>query len=165
MDLPAGQKLEEGLKTSELKAESKLLSLMEARFTGYAIVTIEGYKGIEEGVLLFKQGAIIGSFYDYVNRDMEMLGDDALSRALNCLLARKGIMDVVALTEQQLDLITAFQEKILVKEPLDSKKVPRLIPAKYSENYAKQAMEGKKGEEKTRFDIFKRAGIFGVEEK
>ncbi len=165
MDLPAGQKLEEGLKTEDIKAESKIIALIKSNFTGYLICTIKGYAGIEEGVILFKQGTIIGAFYDYINKDKELLGANAIERAFNCLLAKKGIIDIVALTSQQIDLITAFQEKILLKEPMDIKKVSRAIPSKYSEHYAKQALEGSKAEEKTRFDIFKRAGIFGVEER
>jgi len=165
MDLPAGQKLEEGLKTGETNAGNKIISLVKSSFTGYLICTIKGYMGIEEGVLLFRQGAIIGSFYDYINKDKELLGEDALKRAFNCLLAPKGIIDVVALTGQQLDLITAFQEKILIKNPIDLKRASKTVPQKYSEDYAKQALEGAEVREKTRFDIFKRAGIFGVEEK
>ncbi|MCX6801484.1 MAG: DUF2226 domain-containing protein [Candidatus Diapherotrites archaeon] len=164
MDLPLGTSLRAGLKTAESNMFQILVQMLSKGFTGYVVCTAEGPKGIEQGVLLFKKGAVLGSYFEFVSHAIEVNGDPSLRLVLNSFLAKNGIIDINALTIQQIDLITAFQEKILITEEVDTKKLNRLYPKKYSEEFTLEYIKGE-SEEASRFDIFKQTGLLGVEEK
>jgi len=164
MDLPLGTSLRSGLKTGETNLLQILSNMISKGFSGYIISTVEGYLGIEQGMLLFKKGRAAGAYYEFVSHSVEVSSDPAVRLILNSFLARHGIIDINALTIQQIDLITAFQEKILTSEPIDEKKLNRIFPKTFNKELAKQYVK-QKVEETTRFDVFKQTGLLGVEEK
>ena len=51
MDLPLGAPFYEHLRTKDTDMLKMIQELMQKEFTGYIIVTIDGYDGIEEGAL------------------------------------------------------------------------------------------------------------------
>ena len=164
MDLPLGTNLRSGLKAGETNMFQIIVNMITKNFTGYVVSTVDGFNGIEQGVLLFKKGKVGGAYYEFVSHGIEVNGDSAVRLVMNSLLAVHGVIDINALTAQQIDLITAFQEKILVSGEIDTKKLSKLYPKKYSLELAKQYVQ-QKPEEETRFDIFKQRGLLGVEEK
>ena len=164
MDLPLGTSLRSGLKARETDILQILSNMVSKGFSGYIISTIEGYNGIEQGMLLFKKGRVTGAYYEFVSHSVEVSSDPAVRLILNSFLAKHGVIDINALTIQQIDLITAFQEKILASENIDEKKLAKIFPKSFNSELAKQYVK-QKAEETTRFDVFKQTGLLGVEEK
>lgn len=164
MDLPLGTSLRSGIKTRETNMQQIIVNMLTKGFSGYIVSTIEGLHGIEQGIFLFKKGSILGAYFEFVSRSVEVSGDSAVKLVLNSFLAPKGIIDINALTVQQIDLITAFQEKILISEEIDTKKLSKIYPKKFDSELAKKYIK-EEGAEKTRFELFKQTGLLGVEGK
>jgi len=164
MDLPLGTPLREGLKTGESDLLQIINNMNEKAFSGYIICTLENQKGMEQGILLFKKGAIAGSYYEFTTHGVQVSGDSAVRLVFNSFLASKGIIDINSLTTQQIDLITAFQEKILISEKIDARKLEKIFPKAFNPQMIFQYVKPEQ-DETTRFEIFKRTGLVGVEEK
>ena len=162
MDLPLGTSLRAGLKTSESNMFQIMIQMISKGFTGYLICTIEGFNGLEQGVLMFKKGRILGAYYEFISHSVEVSGNPAVRLVLNSFLAKKGIIDINALTTQQIDLITAFQEKIMVNEEIDTKKLNKLYPKEYNYELAREYVKTQ-ADESTRLDLFRQRGLLGVE--
>ncbi len=162
MDLPLGTSLRSGLKTGETDLLQILKNMVSKGFTGYIVCTVEGAKGIEQGVLLFKKGALNGAYYEFISHSVEVTGDPALRLVLNSFVAQRGIIDINSLTIQQIDLITAFQENILVSGSMDEKRLERIYPKKFDPETAKQYVK-EEAEETTRYELFRKKGLVGVE--
>ncbi len=164
MDLPLGTSLRAGLKASETDMLQIVSNMISKGFTGYVICTIENLNGVEQGFIIFKKGQISGAYYEFVTHAVEVSGDPAVRLVLNSFLARSGIIDINALTTQQIDLITAFQEKILTSEAIDARKLQKIYPRAFNSELAKQYVKSQQ-EETSRFEIFRQTGLLGVEEK
>ena len=164
MDLPLGTSLRSGLKTSESNMLEIVSNMISKGFTGYIICTIENLNGIEQGFLIFKKGAVSGAYYEFITHAVEVNGDPAIRLVLNSFLAKNGIIDINSLTAQQIDLITAFQEKILTSEAIDTKKLQKIYPRAFNKELVREYIKTQEGET-SRFEIFKRTGLLGVEEK
>ncbi len=159
MNLPVGEVKEEGLHLSEFNARAKVEALAESSFSGYVAATIEGYAGLEEGVLLFKKGQMVASAYEYLKYGITVFGDAALPQFFNALAAKFGAVDVVALTAQQADLITAFNDKMRLTGSFGSKDVPRLVAKAYTPEYARQVLSEVLRAGETKQEILKRLGL------
>ena len=162
MDLPLGTPLREGLKTGESDLLQIINNMNEKAFSGYIICTLENQKGMEQGVLLFKKGSIAGAYYEFTTHGVQVSGDSAVRLVFNSFLASKGIIDINSLTTQQIDLITAFQEKILVTDAIDTKKLNKLYPKEYNYELAREYVKTQ-ADESTRLDLFRQRGLLGVE--
>lgn len=155
MDLPAGTKLEEGLETSAINFQEKLVDLMSRDFNGYIIITIEVSDNINEAILLMKKGILIGAYYEY-NKEKNEFGEKALPLALNAGLAPYGIIDINSLSGQQLDLIIAFQEKIVLETEVRQKDLTKLMPKQYT-----PVLTSVQKTEKSKDELFKKLGLSG----
>ena len=164
MDLPLGASLREGLKTGESDLHQIMTNMVRNEFSGYLICTIEGPTGIEQGALLFKKGNTVGAYYEFISQAVEVSGDSAVRLVLNSFAAKNGVIDINTLSIQQIDLITAFQEKILTSEGIDEKRLARLYPKQFDSGLASQYVK-KESAEASRFELFKRSGLLGVEGK
>ena len=161
MDLPAGTKIEEGILTSQISFQQKLLELMGRGFTGYIIESVEHSIGIEEALLVMKKGIIIGAHYEFKD-GQEEYGEKALPMALNAGLAPFGILDINALSNQQLDLIIAFQEKIVLDTEVKDRDLEKLMPKQYGKP---SGMGTGATQEPTKADLFKKLGLHGFENR
>ncbi len=163
MDLPLGVPLQQSLKTANVDMLNTILELMKKQFTGYIVVTINGYDGIEEGAILFRKGVIIGAGYEFMKYGVTIEGNDAFKIVLNAFKAKHGVIDIYSLTTQHMDLLTAFHEKMLISLKIEPKNLKKIYPREFSDRYAKDVI--KQQEEVTKYDIFKRAGIAGITER
>lgn len=162
MNIPVGEIVEENIALSEVKFEEKLLKLSKEAFTGYLVLTVEGRSGIEEGLLLFKGGLAVGAIYEYVKFKKMFYGDNALEQLLNAVLAEFGVMDIVGLSRQQVDLIIAFNEKVELRKPLSQKEITKIIPKQYQVAVAEKALGKELKKKESKFDVFKKLGLGGL---
>jgi hypothetical protein len=159
MNLPVGAAKETGLQLSQEGLSQTALALSREGFTGYLVLTIEGVKGVEEAVLFFKGFEIIGTIYEFSRYNKTIYGDEAFKLSLNAGAAEHGVMDVYSLTKQQLDLVLAFNNKILLRAPvgirtLHSHKV-KAFKSELSEKYLTGLIQKKH----SKLEVLKRFGL------
>lgn len=164
MDMPIGTSLRSGLKTRESNMLQVVSNMLSKGFTGYVICTVENLGGIEQGFLIFKKGEVSGAYYEFITHSVEVSGNPAIRLVLNSFLSPNGVIDINSLTAQQIDLITAFQEKILVSEAIDTRKLQKIYPRAFNKELSREYVKNQE-EGASRFEIFKRTGLLGVEEK
>ena len=105
--------------------------LREKRFTGYLALCIKGQKGLEEATLLFDNGKVIGSGYEYYAYSKELFGEKAFQRFLNATAAKNGTLDAFETTLEQLHLVLAFHDEAVFvpqDQHLNRVKVPEFSP-------------------------------------
>lgn len=159
MDLPVGEVKEKNIVLKEIDIFKKISGLMQKDFSGYAVITIEGRSGVEEGAALVLKGELIGSIFEYLRFDRKVFGDSALLHFLNASRADFGIMDLVSLSRQQIDLIIAFNEKIELGKPVSPKDLQRLVPDSYNPKFAENFLGKELEKKESKFDVFKKIGL------
>jgi hypothetical protein len=159
MNLPVSEIVEQGKVTGEFKYKEITESSMEKEFSGYFIVTTDGFDGIEEGVLIFRRGYLVACLYEILNYGITVFGDTALRHALNSFLNPKGIVDIYGLTNQQVDLVAAFNDKIKLKRPVTKREVQRLYPGKFSAEMSKGLLKEVVSKRETKESLLKRLGL------
>ncbi|MEK6959492.1 MAG: DUF2226 domain-containing protein [archaeon] len=100
--------------------------LSSTAFNGYLIQSIKGHF-LEEGVLFFREGAMFACIVECLKLEKNVKGKEALEYFLNQTKG-KGYYQVVELTRSQVDLVTAFDEKILLGTEIPLKDLPKLVP-------------------------------------
>ena len=63
MNLPIGEVVSQGINLKEVDGRRLVETFYDKNFSGYLVSTIEGFDGLEEGVLLFKGGSMAAAFY------------------------------------------------------------------------------------------------------
>ena len=162
MNLPVGNVLKEGVNLKDVKFSNIISTLMKEAFTGYLVLTVEGYSGIEEGLILFRKGKIIGSIFDYSKFQVTVYGTSALEQSFNSSNVPFGVFDICALSTQQVDLVTAFNEKIKIEITVTAKNLNKLISKKYETKYAKKVLANALKREETKFDVFRKLGLSSI---
>ena len=104
-------------------------SLQDKSFNGYIILAVRG-SFIEEGVLFLRDGVITACVVECMGAEKMFKGDDALSYFANESKGT-GFSQVVSLSRSQVDLVLAFDEKLLVGK-IDLKDIPKLIPSDFA---------------------------------
>lgn len=159
MNLPIGEIIEENLVLSQIEVKGLLEALIEKEFTGYIANTIDGFAGIEEGILLFKKGNLIGSYYEYTNYDIVVYGSPAVNHTLNSLTAEKGIMDIISLSNQQADLVTAFNDRLKITIKFKKGELLGLVRRRYTTEHAEKTLSKVIEKHESRKSVLKRLGL------
>ena len=159
MNLPVGTPKETGLKLSQEGLSQTALALSREGFTGYLVLTVEGVDGVEEAVLFFKGYEIIGALYEFTRYGKTIFGAEALNLALNAGAAGHGAMDVYALTQQQLDLVVAFNNKILLGAPVGIRTLHSHKVKAFSPKLAEKYLHGLGERKESKLAILKRFGL------
>jgi len=162
MNLPAG-KIVRSLEKGKDNFVAGIAELVKTGFTGYFILTIEGYSGIEEGVLFIREGQVIGASFEYPKYGVSVFGDSAAKQFFNALAAKHGVADVCELSKQQLELITTFNEKTILEKQITEKDLERITPKSYTSGFAKQTLGKVIEEQESVHNVFKRAGLEAVD--
>lgn len=123
MNFPVGAVLFKGEVPFDLVLTVQKLS--EKKFNGYLILTVRGHF-IEEGVLFFRDGEINASIVECLAIGSTIKGTEALDYFFNQTKGL-GFYQCVELTRSQVDLITAFDEKLLASK-IVLKDLPKMIP-------------------------------------
>lgn len=140
MNLPVSDIVMLGKKTMELDYKKEIGVLMDKQFTGYFVVTVDGFDGIEEGVLVLRNGLAYACIYEILNYGATVFGDAAAKHVFNAFVNPKGIIDVCGLSNQQVDLIGAFNDKLKFQKPLAKKDLSRLFASKHNSEFSKEIL-------------------------
>lgn len=162
MNLPVGEVISRGLNLREMDVKRLIEGFYDKRFSGYLVSTSEGYDGIEEGVLIFKEGAMLSVLYEYDLHGITVFGDSALPHVFNSFVAEFVVGDIVSLSNQQVDLVTAFNDKSKLAKAVARNEVGRLIPRVYSVEYARNVLRELVKKDESKADIFKKLGLSGL---
>ena len=164
MNLPVGEVISRDLNLREMDIRRLLEGFFDKRFSGYIVATIDGFDGLEEGVLIFKEGALLASLYEYDLHGITVFGDTALPHVFNSFAAVYVVADIVSLSNQQVELVTAFNDKSKLLKIVSRGDVGRMIPKVYSSEYAKSVLTDVVKKEESKVDIFKKLGLSGLGE-
>ena len=164
MNLPIGEMLSQGVNFKEVDGKKLVESFFDKKFSGYLVVTIEGVNGIEEGIILFKEGRIAGAFYDYDLAGITVFGDTSIPHVFNSFAAENVVADIVSLSNQQVDLVTAFNDKAKLEKPINKGQIRKLIPKVFSAQLAQSVLSGVSPEKDSKKDIFKKLGLTSLGE-
>src|SRR3989344_7904169 len=138
MGLPAEDLKEQGIVSSPLTVKQRIASFLPSK-SGYIVLTIEGYDGIEEGIIVFKKGNLVAAMYEYLKYGITVLGDLALARFFNAA-SRQGVIDVFDLTQEQVEITFRFNEKAILTKSLKFGDIDRMIPKQYDEMLAQNVL-------------------------
>ncbi len=133
--------------------------LIKKRFSGYVVATVEGFYGMEEGTLVFWSGKIIAASHEYLRYGVIINGDPAVSQAMNAFAAEFGVVDIVELSPTEAELILAVNPKTMAKTSVNPNDVKKLIPKKFSPEYAKKTLSIAFKKTPSKKEIFKRIGL------
>ncbi len=103
--------------------------LLNNRFSGYVVQTVKG-KLIEEGVLFFRDGEIFACIVECLGSKKTVKGSESLSFFFNQTKG-SGFFHIIELTRSQVDLITAFDESLMISSKIPLKDIPKLIPSSF----------------------------------
>ncbi len=146
MNLPHGAPVKRAVDISVINFGALIKELKKKVFNGYLCEMVMGVGGIEEGVLLFDNGKIVAAWYDYLKYGKTIEGEGAIKRILNASAAKSGVLDIYQLTNDQVQLILAFNEKAIVVP--DENSIINSKIEKFSEFYENQIKEMIKSSEK-----------------
>jgi len=110
--LPPGQSIKTGIDLAGLDFPGLLRELSRKAFTGYLVIMVKGTGGLEEGTIIYDTGKIIACTYEYLRHEKLLFGSDAFPRVANAATAKKGVVDLYQLAQEQVKLITAFNDKM-----------------------------------------------------
>lgn len=151
MGLPAEDLKQQGIVLTNPKIIKEKISEFLPKGSGYIVLTIDGYDGLEEGVIVFKGGNLYAAMYEYLKYGITVLGDLALARFFNAVAAKNGVIDIFNLSQDQVEL--AFKitnERALITKTLKFGDLERMIPKQYDESLAQNVLSkiAKKYEDK-----------------
>lgn len=159
MNLPIGEITQQGVDSRKFDETKEINSLFDKLFSGYLVITIEGFGGVEEGIMIFKKGRIVGTIYEYMNYGITIFGESAIPQIFNSLAAEFGVIDVVSLTTDQVDLVIAFNDKIKLPIELGKRDVSKFFVKKFSPSYAAKVLSKVVEKQETTKTIFDKLGL------
>lgn len=143
MNIASGTPVQKGVTLSDVNPKEHVVKLMREKFNGYTCVTIKGKNGVEEGVLVFHDGNIVSSDYEYYRYNKRYTAEEGLIRTLNAFLASKGVVDSFSLSPYQVQLIMTLNDDCNLKnEIMSASSIP--FPNAFSYSYEDALMETKR---------------------
>ena len=143
MNIASGTPVQKGVALSDVNPKEHVVKLMREKFNGYTCVTIKGKNGVEEGVLVFHDGNIVSSDYEYYRYNKRYTAEEGLIRTLNAFLASKGVVDSFSLSPYQVQLIMTLNDDCNLKnEIMSASSIP--FPNAFSYSYEDALMETKR---------------------
>ncbi len=131
MNFPVGGMLAKGSLPFDFMGLAQQLA--ERNFNGYLVQTVKSDL-IEEGVLFFREGTIVACVAECLGSKKVVKGDEASSYFFNQTKGN-GFFHVVELAKSQVDLVIAFDEKLLLSK-IDLKDIPKLIPIAFEPKFS-----------------------------
>jgi hypothetical protein len=132
VNFPVGDVFAKGLVPFDFSSKAQELFLKT--FNGYLVLSVRGHF-VEEGAVFFREGVITACVVECLAVERTLKGNDALEFFFNQTKG-KGFFHLVNLTRSQIDLVTAFDEKLLVNK-IDLKELPKIIPSVFSVKFEK----------------------------
>ncbi len=163
MNLPAGVTRILGKSVKSFDAKKDLDDLSASGFSGYVVESLFGESGVEESAIVFRQGQGVGAVYEYYGLKQTLNGDEALVHVLNGFLSEFGVLDMVDLSIQQVDLVAAFNPKIKLTKPIVKGQFKSLVKDSFDVSLSKKMGPAKEVESASKESLFKRFGLAGIE--
>ena len=126
-------------------------TLITKKFNGYIVQSISN-NTIEEGVLFFRDGELNACITECLGEQKTLKGDEAFKEFLHQTKG-SGFFQVVELTRSQVDLVTAFDEHLILQNKVNLKDLPKLIPSKFEAKIEDKAQKN---------DLFERFNLTGL---
>jgi len=164
MNLPVGDIIGKGINLRKVDVRKLIEGFYDKGFSGYIVASLYGFDAIEEGVLLFKDGLPIAAIYEYEFYGVTIFGDAALPHIFNSFAADFIVADIVSLSNQQIDLVTAFNDKAKLGKVVQKSDVVRLMVKGFSRDLAKSVLSNVVSSVEDKSDIFKKLGLAGLSE-
>ena len=143
MNIASGTPVQKGVALRDVNPKEHVVKLMKEKFNGYTCVTIKGKNGVEEGVLVFHDGNIVSSDYEYYRYNKRYTAEEGLIRTLNAFLASKGVVDSFSLSPYQVQLIMTLNDDCNLKnEIMSESSIP--FPNAFSYSYEDALTETKR---------------------
>ncbi len=136
MNFPVGEVVDKGKVPFDFV--QKVQDLLSKSFNGYLVLSVRGHF-VEEGAIFFKGGEIIACAVECLAAERTLKGNEALEFFYNQIKGR-GFFHLISLTRSQVDLVTAFDEKLLVNK-IDLKELPKTLPLAFSVKFEKNIGE------------------------
>lgn len=162
LNYPVGESMGEGLRSDKLETASFLKTFFVPAFSGYVVVTAEGFAGMEEGVLFFRDGFPVGSAFSYDFFDVQVFGDASLDSFFNALAAKHGVVDVYRLSKQQIELILALDERTALNASFPAESLPKKVRSSYDPSFARSTVQGLDKMVTRSDELLKRIGLGGL---
>lgn len=146
MNITSGNPVQKGASLSEINPKDYMAKLMEEKFNGYMCVTIKGKTGIEEGALIFHNGNIVSSDYEYYRYNKRFVAEEGLKRMLNSLVASKGVVDSFSLSPYQVQLVMTLNEDCNLRNEVmsvSSIDFPNAFSPAFEDSLSGEKVEGK----------------------
>ncbi|MDO8538386.1 MAG: DUF2226 domain-containing protein [archaeon] len=154
MGLPAEDIVEQNIVVTNSQVVKQRIASFLPKGSGYIVLTIEGYDGMEEGIIVFKGGNLHAALYEYLKYGITVLGDLALTRFFNAIASKNGVIDVFKLSQDQVEI--AFKitnERALITKTLKFGDIDRLIPKQYDESLAQNVLSKVVKKYEDKFDV------------
>lgn len=158
MNITAGNPIERAKSLKDTHPKEYLQKLIKQAFSGYVCVCIHGKMGLEEGVMVFHDGWVVSSSYEYFYYNKEYKSTEALERCLNSLLAQVGVIDTFSLSAYQVQLILTLNEESNLPDKIGAENFT--LPVNFSFKYEDELRKEMPDEEEiTKEEMLKRLGI------
>lgn len=164
MRLPAGQRIAQEKNLAEIDFPMMLYGLIEEEHTGYVVVTSKTELGIEEGLIILRQGVIAGSYFEFMKFDVTFYGEKALPHVFNAVKAEKGIVEVYSISMHELDLVTAFNEDLKVEKEYSQRDLENMAQESYNLELSEEALKDKISKGATKHDLLMGMGLGSLTE-
>ena len=159
VNFPVGEVVQSRQLLSNSNPSALFSDWIQTRFTGFVVLTIDGFFGIEEAVVFFRDGETIGSVYTYDFFDVTVYSQIALESSVNAFLAKHGVFDAVELSHQQVDLVLALDDRIRVRFPVKKADLESLFKEVFSPRFGKAALKFPAAPTGERHQLLKKLGL------
>jgi hypothetical protein len=137
MNFPVGKVVSKG--AMPLSLVDLLEQCDQKKFNGYVIVSVLG-NFVEEGVLFFRVGEVYACCVECMSVKKLIKGDDAFNYFLKQSRGN-GFFHLIELSRSQVDLVTAFDDKLLLVNKIPLKDIPKMIPDVYEPQFVEEVVE------------------------
>jgi len=122
MNLPVNNIVVKDIFLKELDVPKLFIDLESRKFTGYLALIITGKYSFEESFVILDSGKICGAIYLIDQYDVILYGQKAFDLSMNAFSAKKGVLNIFELNQDQLKLVLLFNNKINFVKIINGKK-------------------------------------------
>ncbi|MFH1663800.1 MAG: DUF2226 domain-containing protein [archaeon] len=159
MKLVEGRIVEQAVELQQNTFSDRMIDLIKTKFSGYVNITIEGFDGLEEGTLIFREGKIIASAYEYLKYDVTVNGDSAIAQTFNAGSAKFGVFDVISFRSTDAELTIAVNPKIRIDIDVSPNDIKKLSHSSFNSSYARKVLSMIMKTSSKKSEIMKKLGL------
>lgn len=162
MNFPTGTLRLTGKTPKQWDPKQELDALAQQNFSGYVVETLFNGQNMDECALLFRLGQGIGAVYELHASNQSISGDAALGLIGNAFATEAGMLDIMELSTQQVDLITAFNAKLKLSKPISRGQFRALVKDNFDASVLPKSGDAISTDSKE--SLFKKFGLAGIDQ-